>query len=135
MSAQAQQQALAAALVELLASSPLAVARLRELLETDRSGTPHLEASAYTVASLAATLGVSARVIRGAIARGELDAAKRGGRWIISAAAVTRWAQRRYPRVLEGPGAVSRPRLGRRRSLGTVMALLETGASSDGPRL
>lgn len=134
MSAQAEQHALASALVELLASSPLAVARLRELIETESPGTPPLEAPAYTVASLALTLGVSARVIRGAIARGELDATKRGGRWIISAMAVTRWAEEGT--VARQPGAASPPRLpGRRRSLGAVMALLDAGASSDGPRL
>jgi Helix-turn-helix domain len=38
---------------------------------------------AYTVASLAAELGVSQKAIRGAIARGELAAVKRGARWLI----------------------------------------------------
>jgi excisionase family DNA binding protein len=48
--------------------------------------------SAYTVASLAAELGVSAKAIRCAIARHELRAVKRGSRWIISADAVGKWA-------------------------------------------
>lgn len=132
MSAMAEQQALAAALVELLASSPTAVARLRELVEAESYGAPPVEAPAYTVASLAVTLGVSARVIRGAIARRELDATKRGGRWIISAMAVRRWAEGPAEKQ---PGATSRPQPRRHRSLGAVMALLEPGASSSAPRL
>jgi hypothetical protein len=47
---------------------------------------------AYTVASLAAELGVSQKAIRSAIARCELHAVKRGSRWIISAEAVCDWA-------------------------------------------
>ncbi len=46
----------------------------------------------YTVASLAAKLGVSHKAIRCAIARHELSAVKRGARWIISAEAVREWA-------------------------------------------
>jgi excisionase family DNA binding protein len=62
---------------------------------------PHLEQeqqgrarahSAYTVSSLAAELGVSAKAVRCAIARHELEAVKRGSRWIISADAVSEWA-------------------------------------------
>ena len=66
--------------------------RLVDLLE-DR-GLIHAEPTTpvYTVASLAEALGVSAKVVRGAIARGELDAVKRGGRWIIPAEAVDAWA-------------------------------------------
>ena len=48
--------------------------------------------SAYTVASLAAELGVSDKAVRCAIARHELRAVKRGSRWIISADAVSEWA-------------------------------------------
>jgi excisionase family DNA binding protein len=47
---------------------------------------------AYTVASLAAELGVSPKAIRCAISRGELNAVKRGTRWIISGEAVGEWA-------------------------------------------
>jgi excisionase family DNA binding protein len=47
---------------------------------------------AYTVASLAAELGVSQKTIRSAIARRELAAAKRGARWVISAESVREWA-------------------------------------------
>lgn len=62
---------------------------------------PHLQSAdrhpdqghvAYTVASLASELGVSAKAIRCAIARRELSAVKRGSRWIISAEAVSAWA-------------------------------------------
>ena len=86
------EHALAAALIELLASSPSAMQRLVDLLE-DR-GLIHTEPTTpvYTVASLAEGVGVSAKVVRGAIARGELDAVMRGGRWIIPAEAVDAWA-------------------------------------------
>jgi excisionase family DNA binding protein len=46
----------------------------------------------YTVASLAAELGVSQKTIRCAIGRHELVAVKRGARWLISADAVRDWA-------------------------------------------
>ncbi len=48
--------------------------------------------SVYTVASLAAELGVSQKAIRGAIGRRELAAVKRGARWLISAESVHEWA-------------------------------------------
>jgi excisionase family DNA binding protein len=48
--------------------------------------------SAYTVATLAAELGMSAKAVRCAIARHELRAVKRGSRWIISGEAVSAWA-------------------------------------------
>jgi excisionase family DNA binding protein len=76
---------------------------------------------AYTVASLAAALGVSSRVVRGAIARGELAAVKRGGRWIISADAVRAWAQH------DGatrPASARRTRARADRPLGSAIALL-----------
>ncbi|MHB8657306.1 MAG: helix-turn-helix domain-containing protein [Solirubrobacteraceae bacterium] len=47
---------------------------------------------AYTVASLAAELGVSQKTIRCAIARRELPAVKRGARWLICAESVREWA-------------------------------------------
>jgi len=71
------------------------------LLALARRLTPHLEQQhepvasfghlAYTVASLAADLGVSCKTIRCAITRGELRAVKRGARWIIPAEAVLEW--------------------------------------------
>ena len=87
-----RESALVAALIELLAASPAAVAQLVELLESQRPA-QQLALPAYTVASLAAALGVSPRAVRGAITRGELAAVERGGRWIISADAVRAWAQ------------------------------------------
>ena len=120
------ENALAAALVDLLAASPAAMARLLELLEARLPVMPDPAAPAYTVASLGAVLRVSPRVVRGAIARGELAAVKRGGRWIISADAVRLWA------ALDG--APARPHSRRRhaagtRPLGSAIALLD-GASS-----
>lgn len=84
--------ALASVLVEALAADPAAISRLRELVAIDSPRAAVPEPVIYTVASLAAVLQVSARVIRGAIARGELKAAKRGGRYLISARAVDDWA-------------------------------------------
>lgn len=64
--------------------------------------------SAYTVASLAAELGVSQKTIRSAIARRELTAVKRGARWLISAESVREWATpseaRLRPRRTRGAG-------------------------------
>lgn len=86
-------RALASLLLDGLSDHDLAVfaQRLLPHLQDDRLG--HAQAhSAYTVASLAAELGVSAKAIRCAIARHELQAVKRGARWIISADAVGEWA-------------------------------------------
>lgn len=83
---------LASALVDTLAADPAAIARLRQLVGTDHSVAAAPEPAVYTVSSLAAVLEVSARVVRGAIVRGELVAAKRGGRYIISGRAVDEWA-------------------------------------------
>jgi excisionase family DNA binding protein len=59
---------------------------------------PNRGRTAYTVASLAAELGVSQKAIRCAIERHELSAVKRGARWIISAEAVHTWATAPEPR-------------------------------------
>jgi excisionase family DNA binding protein len=77
----------AADLLSHIASDPDALAALRQLVGrgTDRT-TP-----AYTVATLAATLGVTERVVRNAIGRGELRAVKRGARWYIPTDAVEAW--------------------------------------------
>ena len=86
-------QSFASLLLEGLSNQDLA-ALARRLL-------PHLQEnqpdgarahSAYAVASLAAELGVSAKAVRCAIARHELQAVKRGSRWIISADAANEWA-------------------------------------------
>jgi hypothetical protein len=75
-----RESALVAALIELLAASPAAMAQLVELLESQRpAAQPAMPA--YTVASLAAALGVSPKAVRGAIARGELAAVK--ARWTL----------------------------------------------------
>jgi excisionase family DNA binding protein len=74
----------AAQLLDLLGSDVEAVRELRRLLGAQT-------APAYTVATLAAALAVSQRVVRNAIARGELAAVKRGARWYIAADAVDAW--------------------------------------------
>ncbi len=73
------------AVLDALAQSPLATARLRELL-----GPPQ---AAYTVESLARAVGLSPKAVRNAIGRGDLEALKRGGRWIISTSAAERWSE------------------------------------------
>jgi excisionase family DNA binding protein len=66
--------------------------RLLPHLQHEGNPEPVRRHTAYTVASLAAELGVSQKAIRCAIARRELAAVKRGARWIISAEAVRTWA-------------------------------------------
>jgi len=83
---------LAVAVVEALAADPAASVRLRALLAGEQADHLPAEPPAYTVDSLAAELKVTAKVIRNAIARGELPAVKRGRRWIISADAVRAWS-------------------------------------------
>src|SRR5699024_11119175 len=86
-------QALTSLLLKGLSDQDLAVfaRRLLPHLQDGRAdrGQAH---SVYTVASLAAELGVSAKAVRCTIARNELQAVKRGSRWIISADAVSEWA-------------------------------------------
>ena len=86
-------RALASLLLEGLSDKDFAVlaSRLLPHLQDGRLDDARAH-SAYTVASLAAELGVSAKAIRCAIARHELQAVKRGSRWIISADAVGEWA-------------------------------------------
>jgi len=120
-SADLGEHALAAALIDLLASSPAAIERLVELLEDRGLIQAEPVTPAYTVASLADVLKVSPKVIRGAITREELDAVKRGGRWIISADAVRAWAHQ------HGPATAPRPRRRHKttsRPLGSAIALL-----------
>lgn len=94
--------ALARAVVASLSRDPQAIWRLRALVAPEplRKTAP----PAYTVASLAEVIGVTPKVIRNAVARGELTAVKRGGRWIISSDAVAAWTHptavgRRYRQV------------------------------------
>jgi excisionase family DNA binding protein len=77
----------AAELLSQIASDPDALAVLRQLVGTGIEQA----APAYTVATLAETLGVTERVVRNAIARGELRAVKRGARWYIATDAVDAW--------------------------------------------
>jgi excisionase family DNA binding protein len=77
----------AAELLSQIASDPDALAALRQLVG---EGT-NRPAPAYTVATLATALGVTERVVRNAIARGELCAVKRGSRWYIAIDAVEAW--------------------------------------------
>jgi excisionase family DNA binding protein len=97
-------------------ASPEQRARLRAALEVDAPtlAPPKAAPRAYTTATLAEEVGRSSRSIRGAIARGELDAVRRGRGWVISADAVDRW--------VAGGGASrgrhSRPRGPRRRTPG-----------------
>jgi excisionase family DNA binding protein len=86
-------QALVSLLLEGLTEQDLAVFARRLLPHLVKGQLDHVGAhSAYTVASLAAELGVSAKAVRCAITRQELQAVKRGSRWIISADAVSEWA-------------------------------------------
>lgn len=94
-------------------ADPEARARLRAALGVEQSVAPDTPtAVVYTPATLGAELGRSARSIRGAIARGELDARKRGRGWVITADALKRWAE---PSPIPG---VSRPRARRKRAPG-----------------
>jgi excisionase family DNA binding protein len=124
------EEALAAALIELLAASPAAMARLLELLESQRPTSRDGGTPAYTVGSLAELLHVSPKVVRGAISRGELSAVKRGSRWIISADAVSRWAQ------LDEAARPARRRRGRpaaNRPLGSAFALIAGADRAERP--
>ena len=86
-------QTLASLLLEGLTEQDLAVFARRLLPHLQEGQLARVGAhSAYTVASLAAELGVSAKAVRCAIARHELQAVKRGSRWIMSADAVIEWA-------------------------------------------
>src|SRR5437763_1325924 len=83
---------LAVALIAALSADRSALDELRRLIATEDSGPDVAVPPAYTANTLATALGVSPKTIRNAIARGELAAVKRGGRWIVSAAAVDAWA-------------------------------------------
>jgi hypothetical protein len=80
------------ALFAALEADPVARAQLRSLLGAEVDREPVVSATAYTVQSLAAEIGRTPRSVRGAIERGELEAAKRGRGYVISAEAVSRWA-------------------------------------------
>ena len=91
-----------------LKADPVWRDRLRSLFAADLDPEPNLSAAAYTVNTLAAELGVSQRVIRDAIGRGQLKAVRSGRRYIISAEAVGRWASP-PPQASTRPGTRQRP--------------------------
>ncbi len=86
--------------------------RVAELLAArDISTAP---AVVYSPATLAAELGRSERSIRAAIARGELQAVKRGRGYVISADAVAAWSTAPATQFQElVPKSASRGRRGR----------------------
>jgi excisionase family DNA binding protein len=86
------------ALLEELRDDPAAAAEWRRLLAPPPA--------AYTPQTLAAELGITARAIRAAIDRGDLEARKSGRRYVIGTAAVAAWtaAPARRPRRAARPG-------------------------------
>jgi excisionase family DNA binding protein len=82
---------LASVLVDSLDDETLALLARRLTPHLGQPAQATVSSVAYTVASLASELGVSAKTIRCAIARQELRAVKRGARWIISSQAVAEW--------------------------------------------
>jgi excisionase family DNA binding protein len=90
----------AQSIVAAIADDPIALAELRTAIGVASPTTLDAAPLAYTVATLADDLGVSTKVVRGAIGRGELEAVKRGSRWLISVEAVRAWtAGERQPTV------------------------------------
>ncbi len=89
---------LARALLDEIAADPAARERLRELVGDSRPDPFTNTTAAFTVATLAGELGRSERSIRAAIARGELEAVKRGRGWLVTSDAVERWASASAPR-------------------------------------
>ncbi len=85
---------LASLILESLDEDDLAALACRLLPHLRRGDVPQASRGsvAYTVASLAAELGLSQKAIRCAISRRELPAVKRGSRWIIPSDAVRAWA-------------------------------------------
>jgi excisionase family DNA binding protein len=67
-----------------LRADPAALAELRDLVGT--------QPAVYTPATLAAGLGITARAVRAAIERGDLQARRSGRGYVIGAEAVAAWA-------------------------------------------
>jgi excisionase family DNA binding protein len=114
-------EALAAVLVDALdeaALGPLASRLGPHLSAGPRAGD---QVSVFTVATLARELGVSTKTVRGAIARGELRAVKRQGRWVIGRASLEEWAA--VPPPLARPTASSTRSSQPRSSTATVVSL------------
>ncbi len=116
---------LARALLSALLSDPEALRRLGAALAEVAATETETHPAAYTVEGLAATMGVSPRVVRNAITRGELQAVKRGGRWLIAPDAVDAWTHDAEPtpsvRIARRRGATER----RRQPLHDALARLE----------
>lgn len=83
---------LARDLVTAIREDPAALAELRQALDVQHTD----PAPAYTVARLAAVVGMTPRAVRGAIARGELRARREGTgtrtRYLIARADAEAWA-------------------------------------------
>jgi excisionase family DNA binding protein len=99
---------LALELIEAIAQSPVALERLRELV-ADTSPPASASAPAFTPRTLALELGRTERSIRAAIARGELDAVKRGRGYVIGRDAVEAWTRAPAGASRSSPSS-SRPR-------------------------
>lgn len=104
----------AQSIVAAIADDPVALVELRKAIGVAAPTALDTAPLAYTVATLADDLGVSTKVVRGAIQRGELKAVKRASRWLISAEAVHAWTDGKHqptyrPRRTE---SVKRSRVG-----------------------
>jgi|tagenome__1003787_1003787.scaffolds.fasta_scaffold20852173_2 excisionase family DNA binding protein len=122
MSAELGRQLVLALHAALLADPP-AAQQLRELLAVEPRE-PAEARPAYTVDALAEAIGVTAKVVRNAIARGELAAVKRGGRWIVSADAVEEWAS---PGERKPDGRATARARGAARPLTAALSRLDDG--------
>lgn len=98
------EQLLADDVLSALLADPAALRRLRVALREIEATEAVGPVPAYTVDSLAAVLSVTPRVVRNAVARGELRAVKRGGRWLIPADAVVEWTHGDISRSSAGSG-------------------------------
>jgi len=116
---------LAQALLAALLSDSDCLRRLAQAVSDVDASAAHARPPAYTVEGLAETIAVSPRAVRNAITRGELQAVKRGGRWLIAQDAVDAWTHaRRLPgptRLPHGHGKPAR----RRNPLHEALARLE----------
>ena|SRR5215211_2105296 len=109
---------LARAVLEALLDDPAALDELRGMLGVkSKSARVSTARTVYTPKTLAAELGITPRAVRAAIARGDLQAAQSGGRWVIGADAVRAWTS--------PPG--NRRRTRARRRAGVMRDALEGG--------
>ncbi|MCW3039293.1 MAG: hypothetical protein JWM31_1198 [Solirubrobacterales bacterium] len=87
-----------AALLTILANDPAARAALADVLAPELS-----PRSLHTTATLARELGVTERTVRRAIETGELPAARRMGRWVMTPENVMEWHGSGRPNARTGP--------------------------------